>query len=116
MKQDYFAKNVEFSLWLKEQKGLFFSDLKSDQAHELFKGFARSWNRGSLEGPRSHLPSVRSLNFHVAFNPSVFASVRNVREYFSMCHLPSSAPAIPLFNALADVLLPFVIPADLVSI
>ncbi|XP_058097115.1 style cell-cycle inhibitor 1-A [Magnolia sinica] len=59
---DYFAKNNEFSTWLKEEKGLFFSDLSSEDARKLFSGFVKDWNSQKLQshyyegittGPRS---------------------------------------------------------------
>ncbi|XP_068657438.1 style cell-cycle inhibitor 1-A [Aristolochia californica] len=59
---DYFSKNNEFSTWLKEEKGIFFSDLSSDDARKLFSRFVKDWNRQKLPsryyegiktGPRS---------------------------------------------------------------
>ncbi|XP_077244547.1 splicing regulatory glutamine/lysine-rich-like protein isoform X2 [Tasmannia lanceolata] len=59
---DYYSKNNEFSTWLKEEKGLFFSDLSSEAAHKLFSGFIKDWNsqklkshyyKGITSGPRS---------------------------------------------------------------
>ncbi|KAF6137539.1 hypothetical protein GIB67_031818 [Kingdonia uniflora] len=46
---DYFSKNNEFATWLKEKKGLFFSDLSSDVAREKFLGFIKDWNNHKLE-------------------------------------------------------------------
>ncbi|KAJ1377763.1 nucleolar protein 58, partial [Sesbania bispinosa] len=46
---DYFAKNNEFATWLKEEKNVFFSDLVSESARELFKDFVKAWNKGKLE-------------------------------------------------------------------
>ncbi|KAG9143909.1 hypothetical protein Leryth_016098 [Lithospermum erythrorhizon] len=66
---DYFAKNNEFSTWLKEEKDIFFSDLSSESAHELFAKFVKAWNNQKLEsryyegistGPRTaHLWNIR---------------------------------------------------------
>ena len=59
---DYFLKNNEFATWLKEEKDVFFSDLSSDSAREMFSGFVKAWNNKKLEsryyegiasGPRS---------------------------------------------------------------
>ncbi|XP_047336555.1 style cell-cycle inhibitor 1-B [Impatiens glandulifera] len=59
---DYFLRNNEFSTWLKEEKDIFFSDLSSERARELFLKFVKDWNRQKLEprfyegiaaGPRS---------------------------------------------------------------
>lgn len=46
---DYFSKNNEFAMWLKEKKNVFFSDLSSDSAHELFSDFVKSWNSKKLD-------------------------------------------------------------------
>jgi hypothetical protein len=47
---DYFQKNAEFATWLREGKGLFFSDLSSDQAHALFDSFVTVYNEGKMPG------------------------------------------------------------------
>ncbi|OUZ99520.1 hypothetical protein BVC80_531g18 [Macleaya cordata] len=46
---DYFSKNNEFATWLKEERGVFFSDLSSEAARELFLGFIKDWNNQKLE-------------------------------------------------------------------
>ncbi|CAL9114722.1 splicing factor, arginine serine-rich 12 [Musa troglodytarum] len=48
-KDDYFAKNNEFATWLKEERGIYFSELSSDAARELFSGFVKEWNSGKLQ-------------------------------------------------------------------
>lgn len=48
-KDDYFAKNNEFATWLKEERGIYFSELLSDAARELFSGFVKEWNSGKLQ-------------------------------------------------------------------
>lgn len=59
---DYFLKNNEFATWLKEEKDVFFSDLSSESAREMFSSFVKAWNNQTLEsryyegivtGPRS---------------------------------------------------------------
>ena len=35
-KDDYFVKNAEFTAWLRDQRGIFFNELESDQARSLF--------------------------------------------------------------------------------
>lgn len=45
---DYFAKNPEFSTWLRERKKKFFNELTSDAARELFVGFIQLWNDRKL--------------------------------------------------------------------
>ncbi|XP_034915614.1 style cell-cycle inhibitor 1-A isoform X2 [Populus alba] len=46
---DYFSKNNEFATWLKEKKRMFFSDLSSESARELFSVFVKDWNSQKLE-------------------------------------------------------------------
>ncbi|KAM7492863.1 hypothetical protein LguiA_035784 [Lonicera macranthoides] len=46
---DYFSKNNEFATWLKEDKDLFFSDLSSESARDLFSQFVEVWNKQKLE-------------------------------------------------------------------
>ncbi|KAJ8570191.1 hypothetical protein K7X08_006768 [Anisodus acutangulus] len=48
-KDDYFSKNNEFSTWLKDKKKLFFSDLSSEAARDLFSDFVKDWNKGKLD-------------------------------------------------------------------
>ncbi|XP_049356958.1 style cell-cycle inhibitor 1-A isoform X1 [Solanum verrucosum] len=48
-KDDYFSKNNEFATWLKEKKKLFFSDLSSEAARDLFSDFVKEWNKGKLD-------------------------------------------------------------------
>ena len=45
---DYFSKNNEFAAWLKEEKHVFFSDLSSESARELFSNFVEDWNNQKL--------------------------------------------------------------------
>ena len=51
---DYFARHAEFSLWLKEAKGLFFEDLSAAKSRKKFSKFVDLWNRGSLPGTSHH--------------------------------------------------------------
>ncbi|KAK9152464.1 hypothetical protein Syun_010773 [Stephania yunnanensis] len=46
---DYFSKSNEFATWLKEERGVYFSDLTSESARELFLGFIKDWNAQKLE-------------------------------------------------------------------
>ncbi|KAG8386632.1 hypothetical protein BUALT_Bualt03G0168600 [Buddleja alternifolia] len=48
-KEDYFSKNNEFAMWLKEERNIFFSDLSSDKARGLFSEFVAEWNNQKLE-------------------------------------------------------------------
>ncbi|KAI0640188.1 hypothetical protein C8Q77DRAFT_1046556 [Trametes polyzona] len=45
---DYFLKNDEFQVWLKEEKGKYFNELSSDRARKYFRKFVKAWNRGKL--------------------------------------------------------------------
>ena len=45
---DYFAKNPEFSTWLRERKKKYFNELTSESARELFSGFIQLWNDRKL--------------------------------------------------------------------
>ncbi|KAK3273834.1 hypothetical protein CYMTET_17948 [Cymbomonas tetramitiformis] len=45
---DYFAKNHEFSAWLRQEHDVFFTELLSDRARELFKTFVEEWNARRL--------------------------------------------------------------------
>eukprot|EP00850_Spirogloea_muscicola_P004953 SM000022S07167 [mRNA] locus=s22:305184:307292:+ [translate_table: standard] len=53
---DYFLKNAEFSTWLKEGRGVYFSDLSSEQTHDLFQTFTTLWNSGHL--PVKHYEGI----------------------------------------------------------
>lgn len=46
---DYYSKNNEFSTWLKEERGIFFSDLSSEEARKLFSRFVKDWNNQKLQ-------------------------------------------------------------------
>ncbi|CDO74411.1 hypothetical protein BN946_scf184867.g9 [Trametes cinnabarina] len=45
---DYFLKNEEFQLWLKEEKGKYFNELSGERARKYFRKFVKAWNRGKL--------------------------------------------------------------------
>jgi len=47
--EDYFSKNIEFSTWLKEERGMFFSNLSSEKTHKLFLEFVNAWNSRQLQ-------------------------------------------------------------------
>lgn len=46
--EDYYEKNKEFSAWLKEDHGIYFSSLSSDDTRRLFVDFVQAWNAGKL--------------------------------------------------------------------
>ncbi|CAM8877077.1 unnamed protein product [Rhodiola kirilowii] len=48
-KEDYFSKNNEFATWLKEERKIYFSDLSTDSARELFLEFVKKWNKHKLK-------------------------------------------------------------------
>ncbi|KDQ62946.1 hypothetical protein JAAARDRAFT_168280 [Jaapia argillacea MUCL 33604] len=45
---DYFLKNAEFRVWLKEEKGKYFDELSGEKARSYFRKFVKAWNRGKL--------------------------------------------------------------------
>ncbi|CAM6126591.1 unnamed protein product [Calypogeia fissa] len=45
---DYFLKSSEFATWLKEERGVYFSDLSSKETHEFFEAFVDKWNAARL--------------------------------------------------------------------
>ncbi|GAQ77728.1 hypothetical protein KFL_000030080 [Klebsormidium nitens] len=57
---DYFQKNAEFATWLREGRGIFFSDLSSDQAHALFDAFVTVYNEGKL--PEKYYDGITSTH------------------------------------------------------
>lgn len=48
LEEDYYEKNKEFSAWLKEDHGVYFSSLSSDDTRRLFVDFVQAWNAGKL--------------------------------------------------------------------
>ena len=42
-KDDYFAKNAEFTAWLREQRSKYFNEMDSHETRELFGVYAHSW-------------------------------------------------------------------------
>ncbi|KAG6380645.1 hypothetical protein JVT61DRAFT_5011 [Boletus reticuloceps] len=45
---DYFVKNTEFRVWLKDEKDKYFDELSSEKARSYFRKFVRAWNKGRL--------------------------------------------------------------------
>lgn len=45
---DFFARSVEFRVWLKEKERRAFDELSAARARELFHKFVKKWNRGRL--------------------------------------------------------------------
>ncbi|EUC57486.1 hypothetical protein RSOL_223360 [Rhizoctonia solani AG-3 Rhs1AP] len=45
---DYFQKNSEFRLWLREERGKYFDELSGERARHYFRKFVKAWNRGKL--------------------------------------------------------------------
>ena len=41
-KDDYFAKNAEFTAWLREQRSKYFNEMDSDETRALFGVYAHS--------------------------------------------------------------------------
>ncbi|KAI6030982.1 hypothetical protein EDC04DRAFT_3142445 [Pisolithus marmoratus] len=55
---DYFLKNSEFSIWLKDEKGKYFGELSGERARSYFRKFVKAWNRGK---PPSKLTATSRL-------------------------------------------------------
>ncbi|KAK9830029.1 hypothetical protein WJX72_009298 [[Myrmecia] bisecta] len=53
---DYFAKNPEFSTWLRDERGQFFNELSADETHALFKDYVKAWNSRKL--PARHYAGI----------------------------------------------------------
>lgn len=45
----YFEKNPEFTAWLSQERGIFFNDLPSRAARQLFDDFVNEWNSKTLK-------------------------------------------------------------------
>ncbi|KAI0066566.1 hypothetical protein BV25DRAFT_1868232 [Artomyces pyxidatus] len=45
---DYFAKSVEFRVWLKDEKRKYFDELTGEKARKYFHKFVKAWNKGKL--------------------------------------------------------------------
>ncbi|RUP49442.1 hypothetical protein BC936DRAFT_142500 [Jimgerdemannia flammicorona] len=61
--EDYFAKSTEFRVWLRD-KGKFFDELTSEQAHEQFKKFVKAWNKFKLD--KKYYSGIRSSQITAA--------------------------------------------------
>jgi len=46
--KDYFRKNANFRVWLLKERHIYFDEITSDNAHEIFDEFVQKWNGGSL--------------------------------------------------------------------
>jgi len=46
--KDYFRKNANFRVWLLKERHIYFDEITSDKAHEIFDEFVQKWNDGSL--------------------------------------------------------------------
>ncbi|EEF48778.1 pentatricopeptide repeat-containing protein, putative [Ricinus communis] len=89
---DYFSKNNEFATWLKEEKKVFFSDLSSESAREMFTDFVKDWNNQKLDpqyyegissGPRSaHNWTFRNKQLELARCYRKFSTL-NSKSYTS---------------------------------
>lgn len=51
---DYYLKNAEFKVWLKDEKGKYFDELSSEKARSYFRKFVKAWNRGKLSTSLYH--------------------------------------------------------------
>ncbi|PVF93807.1 hypothetical protein CPB86DRAFT_766937 [Serendipita vermifera] len=46
--RDFFLKHDAFSLWLREEKDKYFTELSGEKARSYFRKFVKSWNKGRL--------------------------------------------------------------------
>jgi len=84
---DYYSKSVEFSVWLREEKDIFFQDLTTEQARAKFSLFVEKWNAGELRekyykgmNSSSVEPSTRTKykwNFASKLDPIELGSIRD---------------------------------------
>ncbi|KAG2358860.1 hypothetical protein BDR07DRAFT_1488860 [Suillus spraguei] len=66
---DYFLKNTEFRIWLKEEKHKYFDELSSEKARSYFRKFVKAWNRAKL--PKS-LYSEAESHISAAANQTAY--------------------------------------------
>ncbi|KAH8836046.1 hypothetical protein DL96DRAFT_1455451 [Flagelloscypha sp. PMI_526] len=72
---DYYLKNDEFRVWLKEDKGKYFNELSGDKARHYFRKFVKAWNRGKLShslylGADSATANVSTSKYKWSFDKS----------------------------------------------
>ncbi|PPQ69477.1 hypothetical protein CVT25_002041 [Psilocybe cyanescens] len=65
---DYFQKNDEFRLWLKDDKGKYFDSLSGERARSYFRKFVKAWNRGKL--PHSYYDGIAPGSIPATSNTS----------------------------------------------
>lgn len=53
---DYFSKAPEFTAWLQEARGAYFSELPGEEARALFGDFVAEWNGGHVSWGRGGRP------------------------------------------------------------
>ncbi|KAI6015603.1 hypothetical protein EDC04DRAFT_572167 [Pisolithus marmoratus] len=70
---DYFLKNSEFSIWLKDEKGKYFGELSGERARSYFKKFVKAWNRGKLPKSLYKRPRIAARDKQTTYKWS-FAS------------------------------------------
>lgn len=46
--KDYFLKQAEFRIWLREEKGKYVDELSGDKSRTYFRKFTKRWNSGKL--------------------------------------------------------------------
>ncbi|KIO25471.1 hypothetical protein M407DRAFT_244066 [Tulasnella calospora MUT 4182] len=47
--QDYFMKQAEFRVWLREEKGKYVDELSGEKSRAYFRKFVKRWNSGKLD-------------------------------------------------------------------
>ncbi|KAI6120962.1 hypothetical protein EDD16DRAFT_1573863 [Pisolithus croceorrhizus] len=68
---DYFLKNSEFGIWLRDEKGKYFNELSGERARSYFRKFVKAWNRGrlpkSLYNDPGSLPATTQTGYKWSF-------------------------------------------------
>mmetsp|Transcript_36864 Transcript_36864/g.94261 ORF Transcript_36864/g.94261 Transcript_36864/m.94261 type:complete len:312 (-) Transcript_36864:429-1364(-) len=86
--EDYFLKNHEFSKWLKEQKGLTFNEMSSEETHALFGEFTGAWNGRTLseEYYSGQLGSVARTSYNWGLGGAAERAEAEREERFATQH------------------------------
>ncbi|KAI0053381.1 hypothetical protein FA95DRAFT_1568687 [Auriscalpium vulgare] len=89
---DYFAKSVEFRVWLKDEKRKYFDELSGERARKYFHKFVKEWNRGKLQ---------KSL--YAGVDPSTQSATANTKYKWSFASKRSKDDTKALEAARAEV-------------
>ncbi|CAE6506203.1 unnamed protein product [Rhizoctonia solani] len=104
---DYFQKNSEFRLWLREERGKYFDELSGERARHYFRKFVKAWNRGKLSkelynsdaAAESARPASSQTSYRWSFADNGLkvnaADLRAAREAVSQATYDLDAPPVP---------------------